>query len=299
MEYLPAILCALASAAFLAFGTQRQSSAVQADSGGLDVNSRGMMRLLVNPRWLFGLLLMVIGMALNVMALAMAPLTVVQPLGAVALAMTTVINSRDQGIKVNRVTWIAIVVCMVGSVAFVLLAVNATHESPVTAAEQWTVIGLLAVVILLFGSIAFARRRRPHGAFFYILGAGVLFGFTAVLVRTIAVAVKHWDPTQGFWLQVPWAPLVAVVVAGLMGQYFNQNAYSSGPPELVIAGLTVIDPMVGVAVGIFVLGELVPNVHPVVGLSMSAAAVVAIVGVIALSRHHPDVLARKEKRKNA
>ena len=44
------------------------------------------------------------------------------------------------------------------------------------------------------------------------------------------------------------------------------------------------------------LGELRPDVHPVVGLSMAGAAIVAIVGVVALSRHHPDVLARKEKR---
>jgi drug/metabolite transporter (DMT)-like permease len=291
-----AVLCAIASAAFLAFGTQRQSSAVQADTGGLDVNSRGIVRLLTNPRWLFGLALMGVGMLLNVAALTMAPLTVVQPLGAIALVMTTIINSRDQGISINRATWISIIVCMTGSVAFVLLAVNATHEAKLTPQAEWTVVGLLAVVVVFFGGIAFARRRRPHGAFFYIVGAGVLFGFTAVLVRTIAVALTHFDRGVPFWLQVPWLPLLAIVIAGLMGQYFNQNAYSSGPPELVIAGLTVIDPMVGVAIGIVILGELRPDVHPVVGLSMAGAAIVAIVGVVALSRHHPDVLARKEKR---
>lgn len=294
-----AVICALLSAAFLAYGTQRQSSAVQADQGGLDVNSRGMVRLLTNPRWLFGLVLMAVGMGLNVAALAMAPLTVVQPLGAVALVMTTIINSRDQGITINRVTWISIVVCMIGSVGFVLLAVGAVHESEVTPTEQWTVLGLLVVVIVGFGGMAYARRRRPHGAFFYIVGAGVLFGFTAVLVRTIAVALKGWQADVPFWVQIPWLPLVGVVVAGILGQYFNQNAYASGPPELVIAGLTVIDPMVGVAIGIVVLGEMSDNVHPVVAMSMAAAAVVAIVGVVALSRHHPDVLARKEKRKNA
>ena len=154
-------------------------------------------------------------------------------------------------------------------------------------------------MVVCFGSVAFARRHRPHGAFFYILGAGILFGFTAVLVRTIAVAMKQWDPVVAFWFQVPWMPLMAIAIAGLMGQYFNQSAYSNGPPELVIAGLTVIDPMVGVAIGIAILGELKPDVHPVVGLSMAAAAIIAIVGVVALSRHHPDVLARKEQRKNA
>lgn len=291
-----AVLCALTSSAFLALGTQRQSSAVQADSGGLGVSSRGMARLLVNPRWLLGMGLMIIGMCLNVVALALAPLTVVQPLGAVALVMTTVINSRDQGITINRATWISILVCVTGSVSFVLLAVNTTREAPVTANEKWLVIGLLAVVVLFFGSIAVARRKRTAGAFFYIVGTGFLFGFTAVLVRTIAVSVTHWDTHRPFLVQVPWGPLVAVAVAGLLGQYFNQNAFSSGPPELVIAGLTVLDPMVGVAVGIVVLGELQPGVHPVLALSMGAAAVVAIVGVIALSRHHPDVLARKAAR---
>jgi len=294
-----AVLCAITSAAFLAFGTQRQSSAVQADTGGLDVDSRSILRLLANPRWLLGLLLMGAGMALNVAALAMAPLTVVQPLGAIALVMTTLINSHDQGIRINRATWISICVCMTGSVSFVLLAVNATREAEVNGEKELIIVGLLALVVALFGGTAYARRRRPHGAFFYILGAGVLFGFTAVLVRTIAVALTQWSTQQAWWLQIPWLPLVAIVVAGLLGQYFNQNAYSTGPPELVIAGLTVIDPMVGVAIGVFILGELRDDVHPVIGLSMAAAAVVAIVGVIALSRHHPDVLARKEKRSRA
>ena len=34
-----------------------------------------------------------------------------------------------------------------------------------------------------------------------------------------------------------------------------QTAYSVGSPDLVIAGLTVVDPLVAVAIGIFVLGE--------------------------------------------
>jgi hypothetical protein len=77
-----------------------------------------------------------------------------------------------------------------------------------------------------------------------------------------------------------------------------QNAYSGGPPDLVIAGLTVIDPMVGIAIGIGILGELRPDVHPVIAISMAAAALVAIVGVVALSRHHPDVLTRQREQRH-
>jgi hypothetical protein len=63
----------------------------------------------------------------------------------------------------------------------------------------------------------------------------------------------------------------------------------------VIAGLTVIDPLVGISIGIFILGELQPNVRPVAAIAMVGAGLVAIVGVIALSRHHPDVLQKQEE----
>lgn len=288
-----AVCCAVAAAFFLAFGTQRQSSAVRASSGGLSVSSRGILRMLANPRWLTGLLLMGFGTVLNVYALASAPLTVVQPIGAIALVITTVVNSRDQGIRINRPTVLAITACITGSIGFVLLAINATvstHE--VSRPQELATVLLLSVVVAAFLGILITFRRRI-GAFVYIMGAGVLFGFVAVLVRTIAIGLM--DPNGKFMGNIAWYVIVAVVVAGLLGTYCVQNAYSSGPPDLVIAGLTVIDPMVGIAIGVGILGELRPDVHPVVAMSMVGAAVIAIVGVIALSRHHPDVLQRQEE----
>ena len=117
-----AIVCALASAVFLAFGAQRQGSAVSADTGGLELHSSQLVRLLRNPRWLLGLLLLGVGMALNVTALTLAPLTVVQPIGSIALVITTVVNSRDQGLRMNRVTIVSIVACVIGSALFVRYA---------------------------------------------------------------------------------------------------------------------------------------------------------------------------------
>ena len=87
--------------------------------------------------------------------------------------------------------------------------------------------------------------------------------------------------------------------AGVLGSWFVQNAYSGGPPDLVIAGLTVIDPIVGIAIGITILGELRPDVHAVTAIAMGAAGSLAIVGVIALSRHHPEVTKRKKDARKA
>ena len=155
---------------------------------------------------------------------------------------------------------------------------------------------LLALAVGLFGTLALLFKHRMS-AFIYILGAGVLFGFVAVLTRIIG---KHLlDPNGLGLLNVPWYSVVAIVAAGGLGSWFVQNAYSGGPPDLVIAGLTVIDPIVGIAIGITILGELRPDVHAVTAIAMGTAASLAIVGVIALSRHHPEVTKRKKDARKA
>ncbi len=295
-----AVVCAVAGAFFLAFGAQRQGSAVQNNTGGLALGGASFLRLLKNPRWVFGLVLLGVGMALNVVALTLGTLTVVQPIGAIALVITTIVNSRDQGIRLNRATVVAITCCVAGSALFVLMAVNVVAENThVNATQELTVVLLLAVVITLFGG-ALALFKRRLKAFFYILGAGVLFGFVAVLTRIISKQI--FDPNGLFLLNVQWYSVIAIAAAGGLGSWFVQSAYVSGPPDLVIAGLTVIDPIVGIAIGITILGELRDDVPPVVAIAMAGAAILAIVGVIALSRHHPDVVkqraaAKKEQRK--
>ena len=83
------------------------------------------------------------------------------------------------------------------------------------------------------------------------------------------------------WLTV--LAIVGVVVAASLGGYFVQNAYSSGSADLVIAGLTVVDPIVAVGIGVIVLGEA------------SGAPWCAVLGfvVAAAHRHHRRVPARQ------
>ncbi|WP_323961955.1 hypothetical protein GC088_05390 [Arthrobacter sp. JZ12] len=288
-----AVLLALLGACFLAVGAQRQGSAVRSNTGGLSLNSTGFMRLLRNPRWILGLILLGAGMVCNVIALSLASLTVVQPIGAIALVITTVVNSRDQGVRINRPTVMAISACVAGSALFVLLALNVTRKDHVVLPDQeLTAVLLLCIAVAVFGTLAAVFKRRLN-AFAYILGAGVLFGFVAVLTKIIATHLL--DPNGRFLLNVPIYSVVAIIAAAGLGSWFVQSAYATGPPDLVIAGLTVIDPIVGIAVGIAVLGELQPNVESVIAIAMGVAAIVAIVGVTALSRHHPDVVKRQKE----
>jgi len=67
-----------------------------------------------------------------------------------------------------------------------------------------------------------------------------------------------------------------------------QNAYASGPPDLVIAGLTVIDPAVAVGIAIVILGEAAQAQFAEIA-GFAIAGLIALAGVLMLSRVHPQL----------
>lgn len=285
-----AVALALLAALCLAVGTQKQGSAV-ADRTHGRLTPRALLALLGNHRWLLGLSLLGLGTALNVAALGLATVTVVQPIGVVALVVTTLLHARHRRLRINRRTWTAIGLCTVGGAVFVTCAVAATDPAHgISAWAEHTVVVMLVVLVCVLG-VSAALFRRGLGGTFYVVAAGILYGFVAVLVR---LTITRIQGSAGQLLDdVNWLAVGTAVVAAALGGWFVQTAFATGPPDLVIAGLTVIDPMVGVLLGLLVLGEAGPGFSVVTGVLMAVAGGVAIVGVAVLSQHHPEVLARR------
>lgn len=277
---------ALVGAVFLSLGAQFQHrgvAKVEANtvevSGGL--NLRQLMLLLSRPSWVLGTVMLGLAVVFQLSSLAFAPLIVVQPLGAVALVMTAILNARVSRVSLNRASIVAITMCVGGVGLFVTVAAFTAVDRPVTTAHLSTILITLAVVLTVLG-LAFALLRNRFTAIWYIISAGVLYGFVATLAKVIINRIQNGNFD---WLTI-------VCVAGLLlgaslGAYFVQNAYSSGPPDLVIAGLTVVDPLVAVGIGIVVLGEA--SQAPLgAAVVFVIAGAIAICGVFLLAKHHPQ-----------
>lgn len=277
---------ALVGAVFLSVGAQLQHrgvAKVERTSGGSSkgLNVRQLLRLIGRPSWVIGTLMCGLAVVFQLTSLYLAPLTVVQPLGAVALVVTAYLNSRTTHQKLDRATKRAILFCVGGVAIFVTVASLTTHEVKTTDAQLIAVLVILAVVfaILLGAFVLFRSRMR---AIFYVIGAGICYGFVSTIAKVIINRFQSHDLS---WLLV--ICVLFLIAVGLLGGYFVQNAYSSGPPDLVIAGLTVVDPMVAVGMGIIVLGEAssAPLWAPVFFV---IAGAIAIYGVFQLAKSHPQ-----------
>lgn len=287
-----AVGLALLGAVALAFGAQWQNDAVGAQGGSGkshgSLSLKQMLTLVRNPKWLFGTGLLGLAVVLQITSLSLAPLIVVQPLGAIALVVTSVLNAKISKTKLNRATMIAIALCITGVGGFVATASTIAHEYVLTDEQMWQVLRILAVILVI--AIVVAARKAKNGkAIYFIGGAGILYGFVATLTK---VVIQRIYQGQFEWLTL--LCLGTLVVAVVIGGWFVQSAYASGPPDLVIAGLTVVDPMVAVGIASTILGEAHSASALTVVLFLVCGAT-AIVGVLLLSQFHPQVLLAKSK----
>jgi hypothetical protein len=105
-----------------------------------------------------------------------------------------------------------------------------------------------------------------------------------VIVRNITQAM-----TIDGVLAIPVLSVVALIVAQLSGAWFVQLAYASGPPDLVVACQTVLNPMVAVGIGASVLGETT-GIGSSLTTMLALCGAVAVFGIVLLARSRPDLV---------
>ena len=284
---LLAIVLAVLAAVALAFGAQFQNQAVSTSrekhiQPKVSLSLRELINLLIKPRWVSGTSLMFLAMLLQLGALSLAPLIVVQPIGAIALVITSLLNARFTKTKLNRATMLAIGLSTFGVGGFVVTASQVAAQVELTDENLLRVLLLFVIILVSFAALFFIFGKKAQ-ALTYILGAGVLYGFVATLAKVTIQRLYQMD-----YDILTLIAVVSMIGAVLLGGWFVQNAYASGPPDLVIAGLTVIDPIVAIAIAIGILGEA-QQATLGSGSLFSAFGLLAICGVYLLSKVHPEL----------
>jgi hypothetical protein len=111
------------------------------------------------------------------------------------------------------------------------------------------------------------------------LATGVFYGVTAGLMKVVAGELR-----EGVAAPFQHWTLYAVCVVGPVGFLLSQNTFQQGrlvSPALAV--ITTVDPLVGVAIGVWWLGESAAT-GPVVLAGELVAAAVIVAGIAVLAR---------------
>lgn len=254
------IALAVLSSLFLTLGNHLQSIGVERAFARIVTNGLGRVLALVrNPIWLAGSVLFALAILVQLAALVFAPLMVVQPVGVAALVFASLLTAAvtKRAPRWNEI--VSIAVCVVSLGIFVTVAAAVSAQRPITDAQLLAVlIVLLVVLALAFGWLA-ARRRRGIPPVTFVVFAGLFSGFVATLGKTVILRIQTALHDHSFGIDATNALTVACVagiaVSGALSIWFVQTAHTVASPQVVVAGLTVVDPFVAVVLGITVLNE--------------------------------------------
>lgn len=248
------------------------------------LSPRLLVDLVRRPLFLVSIGVNIAGCALQVLALHLGSLTLVQPLLMLSLLFGVVLAAVAVRRRPPDAVLLAGVACCAAGIAG-FLSVARPHGGA-AAAGPATVVPLAAgLAAVLAGCLAAARwGPRAHRPLWLALGCGADFGVSALLLK-----IAPGTLSAGFADPLRQWPVYLMVIVIPVGFLLNQNAFQAGPliaPALAI--ITTTDPLVSSVVGGVFLHEKIAAA-PADLAAEGFALAVTIGGIIALAQRAPQV----------
>jgi hypothetical protein len=239
--------------------------------------------LLRRARWLLGTGVSILGFPLQVLALLLAPLVVVQPALAAGLLVLMFLAQRMLGEHAGRYEYLAMGAIVIGVIGAALAAPprSATHTS-----QQLTI--TLVLLGLGFASLLpyLLRVVGRSPAAVTMMGAGLAFAWSGV-----ATKLASDDLSQGHvFTAAAWA--LSTAAASGVGVLSEMSALQSRPAIQVAPVVFVTQTVVPVVLAPLLLGESFAAT-PLGGLPLGASLALLIAGAALLARS-PLLLALME-----
>ena len=230
-------LVALAAAACYEGGYVLQALEARAAPAGAALRASLLRGLAERPRWLAGTLLSLAGALLQIVALALAPVSLVQPVLALGLVALLALARVVLGERVGRRDALA-----VGLVVAGVAAVGAAAPDRTGAVHAHGALAGLLVVLAALAVAPYARRRTTRAGLAVVgAAAGDALGAIALKLVSDAAAGGRWAAG------VAWAALAALAGAAALTAEMSalQRIPASRVAPVIVAAQVVVPALAG------------------------------------------------------
>jgi len=277
MSELFALLAALGNASNVV--TQHLSSRSAPD--GVK-GKRLIFYLFSQPMWLFGAGALIAAFVFQALALHLGALSIVQPLLVAELVFALLIRRVWFHHQVSALAWWSAVITCLGLAIFIV-ASEPNGGRMTASTSEWLsstlVFGGIAAVM-----VALARVGSPSvKAALYGCASGVVWALEAGFIKSMTDTLAAYGLFKMF---AHW-PVYAVIVGGIIGNFLMQAALHAGPLNVSSPIMVATDPVVSVALGVWLFGEKFTDDPLRIALSAAGFAVLAV-GIVMMTRHAPS-----------
>ncbi|GAA0535931.1 hypothetical protein GCM10011581_24490 [Saccharopolyspora subtropica] len=278
-ELVVAVPAAIAGAASFGLASAIQHRVTKQVPKVRTFSPRMLFVLIRKPIWVLSVLTVVVGLSLQVVALAFGPLVLVQPLLVTSVLFGAAFAAWLAHRRLDLVLGLGALACMGGLSAFLVLGRPSGQGSEFTGAS---IVPLSLALGLLAAAALLAARLLPGeiGVIGMAVATGVLYGVTAALIKVVAGQFRSGGLVEPFQ---HWT-LYVVCAIGPMGFLLSQQTFQRGrlmSPALAV--ITTVDPLVAAAIGVSWLGETI-EASPAILAGELVAVVMIIGGIVVLTR---------------
>jgi drug/metabolite transporter (DMT)-like permease len=279
-----AVLFALLAALLYAVASVLQQRAAVSTPHEHSLRIGLLAKLAVNPIWLIGILADVGGYVCQFVALGHGALALVQPLLVSGLLFALPLAAVIEGSRLTRRDWTGALAVVAGLSIFLVIARPASG-APEISGTAWIVLtGVTSVLVgglVLFAGPGPSRRK----ALLLACAGGTIYGLSAALTK----ATSHLFERHGAVHTLGhWEPY-GLAAAGLIGMLLTQSAFQAGPLDASLPALTVIDPVVSIAIGAAAFAEGITD-SPIAIAVETLGMIAMVAGILLVGRSEAEKL---------
>ena len=235
---------------------------------------------LSHPLWLAGIVCDIVAVVLQIIALYLGALSLVQPILICGLIFALILRPRftRQRVTARELFWAVI---LTGALAgFLVLGTTSTSTSTDTGVDPTpaVIVGAIGAVLAIV-CVELGRRQRRNGTRAALIGiaVGVLYAAAAGLLKALTALASSPVRMLESW------QLYTVVVVGAVALLLNQLAFQAAPLSASLPATATVDPLLSVVIGVAVFDE---PFHLGPGHGTILAGLLAVIGgaVILLAR---------------
>jgi hypothetical protein len=267
------IVAAIAASTLYSLGVALQAMDAKRTPHAEHLHPALALNLIRRARWLAGTGLSMLGWPLQVVALLLAPLVVVQPTMAIGLLVLLFFGRRMLDERAGRREYMAMCAIVLGVVGIALCAParSSTHTNNLTVTLVLVGLGLLTLL-----PYAVNLARRPD-ATLTMIGAGLGFAWSGVATKLFSD-----DLSAGrLWFAAAWG--LSTAAASAVAALSEMSALQMRPAIQVAPVVFVTQTIVPVMLAPLLLGESF-SATPLGGVPLSISLAVLVVGAAALAR---------------
>jgi drug/metabolite transporter (DMT)-like permease len=237
-----------------------------------------------NPLWLFGWVALAGAFVFQALALHFGLISVVQPVLATELVFMLVLRRFWIHQAIRPITWGAAALTCVSLTVFVVMS-EPRGGQPDPISQHWLAAGLACCAVAAVLALLARWGSPPWRAALYAASAAVMWALVATFIKATTDTLAQFGVVGMF---THWS-LYALALGSAAALILQQAALHVGPLRVSQPFLVIVDPMVSIALSVWLFGEHFTSDAAVLAVAAIAFAVMCA-AVVVLTQTAPATM---------